>query len=116
MYSDHTNMFQGVYSTILMHVVMCNFPSRIDCFSDNSVNSSNIQPQISRGSSFSGSPNASIDEYVVFDWPLHVYLNSSRALPSQIYGQYICRSNIGYYVRNYVHDSKFIAIATCVYF
>ena len=70
------------------------------------MNASNIRPQITRGSSFSGSADATIEEYIVYNGPPNVYLNFPRALPSQLYGQYVCRSSIGYYIRNYIHDSK----------
>lgn len=82
--------------------------SRIDCFTNDVTNSSNIRPRISRETSFSGTAGASIEDYVGYDWPLNTYLNFSRALPSQLYGQYVCRSSIGYYTRNYVHNSKFM--------
>lgn len=80
--------------------------SRVDCFTNNAVNSSNVRPQISRGNSFSGSPNATLDDYVSYMWPLNVYLDFSPAIPSQLYGQYVCHSSVGNYVRNYIHDSK----------
>lgn len=81
---------------------------RVDCFTNNAVNSSNVRPQISRGRSFSGNPNATLDDYVSYMWPLNVYLNFTPAIPSALYGQYVCRSSIGNYVRNYIHDSKCI--------
>lgn len=80
--------------------------SRMDCFTNNAVNSSNTRPQISKGNSFSGSADVAIDDYLVYNWPLNVYLNFSGAPVPQFYGQYVCRSSVGYYVRNYVHDSK----------
>ena len=111
MYFDHMNSLQGILCSLsLCHhskpVFM--FVVRIDCFANSEINSSNIQPQISRGGSFSGSANATIDENIFYNWPHQTYLNFSARLPSHLYGQYICRSMIGYYVRNYIHDSELL--------
>lgn len=72
------------------------------------MNSSNIQPQISRGPSSLGSLDVDIEEYVGYSWPLSTYLNFTGGMPSQLYGQYICRSATGHHVINYIHDSKFV--------
>ena len=75
------------------------------------MNSSNIQPQFSRGFSFIGNSDADIEEYIGYNWPLNTHLNFTGVMPSQLYGQYICRSSTGHYVRNYVHNSKFLLVA-----
>ncbi len=74
------------------------------------MNGSNIRPQLSKGSSFSGNSDANIEEYVGYNWPLNTFLNFTRAMSSQLYGQYVCRSSVGYYVRNFVHNSKYLCI------
>ena len=77
---------------------------RIDCFTNDQMNSSNIEPLISKGNS--GNPDVNIEEYVGYNWPLNTFLNFTREVSSQLFGQYICRSSAGYYIRNFVHNSK----------
>ena len=89
-------------------MIYLTFIDRIECFTDNTCTTcttNNTQPQISRENSFTG--NATIgDKYIVYDWPLHTYLNVSGGLPPPLYGQYVCRSRAEYYSRNYIHHGK----------
>ena len=59
----------------------------------------NSRPQISRVAS----TNVSISDYVSYDWPLTAYLNFSRGVPSQLIGQYVCRSDEGNIIRNFLN-------------